>query len=115
MKKVFYLGVLLSVFLSGCVAAYNTNIENPEPNQVTEKIDIYFTKRPVQEYTEVEIVEILSFNIFHQKKHVLNKLLLKAEAAEADGIIITDFGYINMLFIPFHKIECVFINYSNDE
>mgnify|MGYP000851657462 CR=1 FL=1 len=102
--------LLISVIIfNGCISKQSVILDKTVK---FEKPEIFYTKRPTRDYTENEIVEFTSFNVFHRRHKVLDKTIDYAVAQNADAIIITDYSYLIILTIPFYKIEAVLINYK---
>jgi len=104
MKKIVTV-IFLAFILKSCVTTKFTSLESND-------IEVFVTQQPLQKYFEIEIVETISTNPFHQKANVLEKLKCQAKQKRADAIIITGFDYVNILFIPFHRVEAVLIKYK---
>ncbi len=100
---------LLAFSLSSCVSERYVKIDN----NTDDGIDLYFSKKPEQNYTEVCVVELISINVFHTKKKMLQKLKDKAKNKDCDALIINNLDYVNILLIPFNRVEAVMIKYQN--
>ena len=74
------------VFLSGCMAQPKVLIlgEAGSPKTEAENIDIFYTKRPEQEYVEIARIEVGDTN----DEYSLNQILMKARSMGADGVVI---------------------------
>ncbi|HNQ68629.1 MAG TPA: hypothetical protein PKN32_09630 [Bacteroidales bacterium] len=101
--------VISIIALSSCISKQSVILNLTGKD---EKPEIFYTKIPPKDYTETEIIEFTSFNIFHRRHKVLDKTIEYAISQNADAIIITDYSYLRILAIPFYKIEAVLINYK---
>ncbi len=102
--------LLISIIaLNSCISKQSVILNKTGED---EKPEIIYTKKPSKEYTETEIIEFTSVNVFHKRYKVLDQTVEYAVSQNADAIIITDYSYLRILTIPFYKIEAVLIYYK---